>query len=256
MRLTQLKTQATARRVLGFLDAHAAIIGTAVPPELRTEIDDVVNQLTTNSVTQETAAGSAKSQTAIQDEYRRDLYVRFVRPIARITKRVLAAISADDRTALVLTADDTRHPSVVTKVTALANAAEKYQAVFVRNGMAADFVAQLRAAIAQLTSSIDTRDRQVGQRKGATTALVAADKTFKTLLGQLDSVLNPVLRKNPGVLGDWTATKHIVQITPMPLPTGSVVQTITQPSVTPAGPAAPVTPVTPVTPVPSAGSAK
>jgi hypothetical protein len=246
MRLTQLKTQATGRRVLGFLDAHAAIIGTAVPPELRTEIDDAVNQLTTNSVTQETSGGSAKSQTGIQDQYRRDLYVKFVRPIARITKRVLSAISVDDRTALVLKADDTRQPSVVTKVTALANAAEKYQAVFVRNGMAADFVAQLRAAIAQLTSSIDTRDRQVGQRKGATAALVAADKSFKTLLRQLDSVLHPVLRANPGVLADWTATKHIVQITTMPAPTGGVVLPITQPSVTPAGPVTPVTPVTPV----------
>ena len=242
MRLTQMKTQGTGRRVQGFLDAQAAIVGTAVPPSVRAQLDAAVAQLTTYSVEQETTDGSAQSHTALQEEYRKDLYVRFVRPIARITKRVLVSISADERMALVMTADDTRLPSVVTKVTALADAAEKYQPVFVDNGMPSDFIAQVRAAIAQLTTSIDTRDRHVARRGGATAALAAADRNFKELLAQIDSVLLPVLRGNPAVLAEWTAAKHIPRVATTPLPNGS----ITMPDASSS-----VAPVTPVTPLPT-----
>ena len=233
MRITFRKTQGTGRRVQGFLDANAAIVGLAVPPSVRAELDDSVGQLTTYSVEQETTDGSAQSHTAIQEEYRKDLFVRFVRPIARITKRVLVSISADQRNALVMTADETRLPSVVTKVTALADAAEQYQQVFVSNGMPSDFIAQLRAAIVQLTTSIDTRDRHLGRRSGATAALAAADRNFKQLLAQIDSVLLPVLRGNPSLLAEWTAVKHIPRVPVTPLPTGSLTVPDTSSAVTP-----------------------
>jgi hypothetical protein len=220
MRGTARKAAATGRRIQGFLKAEAGVVGTAASPEVQAELDGLVSQLETYAVQQDEADGSATAHTALQEEYRKDAYVRFVRPIARISKRYLSL--APEITALVVTADDTRSPDVVTKLTKLANAAEVHHQTLVAKGMPSDFVAQLRTAIAQFTTTMDVRDRYIGTRAAATTGLNVAQRELRGLIEQLDSLLLPVLRGNQAVLADWISTKHIPKLTVNPLPTGGV----------------------------------
>lgn len=217
---TARKAANTGRRIQGFLTAEAVFVGTAVTPEVRAELDGLVSQLEGYAVQQEESDGAATAHTALQEEYRKDAYIRFVRPIARIAKRSLP--QAPEISSLVLMADDTRAPDVVTKLTKLANAAEVHQQTFISKGLPSDFVAQLRALIAQITATVDVRDRHLGTRAAATTGLKVAQRELKSLIEQLDSVLLPVLRANPTVLADWISSKHIPKLPVTPLPTGGL----------------------------------
>jgi hypothetical protein len=237
MKKTHVKAQTVGYRVQGFLDAHADVVAGVVRPEVRAELDRLVQQLDGYAVEQTTTTSGALTATAAQSQLRRQFYELFIKRIARITKRVIGRVPEFD--AMVLKADVTEEPSFLATANALADAVQKYEAVFVANGMASDFVAQMHAAIGQLMTTTATRDRQVGRRVGSTAGLAAADKAFRELLGQLDALLVPALKNNPAVLADWKAVSRIPQPPVTPLPTGSVVVTAT-PTSEAADPAQPV----------------
>jgi hypothetical protein len=221
MRNTAQKATNTGRRIQRFFTAQAAIVGTVATPDVQAELDGLVSRLEAYAAQQDVSDGTASAHTSLLDEYRRDAYVRFVRPIARISKRFLSQVP--EITALVLTADDTRRPDVVTKLTNLANAAEVNQQTLIAKGMPSDFVVQLRAAIERMTAALDTRDRHPGTRAAATAGLKTAQTELNSLIGQLDSLLIPILRGNPAVLADWISSKHIPKLPVNPLPTGNLI---------------------------------
>jgi hypothetical protein len=218
---THVKTQTVGYRVQGFMDAHADVVAGIVRPEVRAELDRLVQQLDGYAVEQKTTTSGALTATATKSELRKDFYEGFIKPIARITKRVIGRVPDFD--AMVLKAEVSDEPSFLATANALADAVQKYEAVFVTNGMASDFVAQIRASIGQMTTTTATRDRQVGRRVGSTAGLVAADKAFRELLAQLDALLVPALKRNPAVLADWKAVSRIPQLPVNPVPTGGVV---------------------------------
>jgi hypothetical protein len=221
MRNTAQKATNTGRRIQGFLTAQAPIVGTVATPDVQAELDVLVSRLEAFAAQQDVSDGTASAHTSLLDEYRRDAYVRFVRPIARISKRFLS--QSPEITALVLSADDTRRPDIVTKLTNLANAAEVHQQTLIAKGMPSDFVVTLRAAIVQMTAAMDTRDRYLGTRAAAIAGLKTAQKELKSLIEHLDSLLMPILRGNPAVLADWISSKHIPKLPVNPLPTGNLI---------------------------------
>jgi hypothetical protein len=221
MKNTQVKTQIVATRVQGFLDAHADVVAGVVRPEIRAQLDQLATQLADYALEQGTTTSAALTATATQPQLRRQFYELFIKPIRIITKRVVGRVPEYD--AMVLKLAVTKEPTFVTTANVLADAAQKYEPVLVANGLPSDFVAQMRALIGQLTTTTATRDRHVGRRVGSTAALTAADRAFRELLAQLDSLLVPLLAKNPAVLADWKASSRIPQLPVTPLPTGGVV---------------------------------
>lgn len=79
----------------------------------------------------------------------------------------------------------------------MADAAAAHEQLFVRRGLPADFIAQLRTGIAGLGTSTGNRNRLLGRKQGATSVLADADSELRDILSTLDIVLKDQLKKNP-----------------------------------------------------------
>jgi hypothetical protein len=220
MQATQFKTSDAGRRVQGFLDTHTAAVGNAVPAELRAEFDAAVTQLATYQQEQESNTGAARGETANQKVLRADVYERFLNPIAKIVKRKLS--QTPEVIELVVPARALRAKSFVAKATASADAAANYVPVFSANGLSADFVPQMKAAIAKITASSDLRARQLSRKSTATAELKASDKAIKLLIDQIGAVITPALKGNTDALSDWAVSKRVHRTPVTPLPTGNL----------------------------------
>jgi hypothetical protein len=207
MKRKQGMTLEAGQRALGFFDAHADVIGRDAVVRLRELIEASVAELQAFELEQVAATGSAKGETTVQESLRRDIYVRSLLPIRVIANRALR--EAAELPVLKVRSRVPRDGEFVTKVIALANAAEKHEAVFIDHGMQPDFLAQLDAALADLMASTERRGRHYGRRSAATAGLKAADKSLKDNLVVADSVLKPILKSDADLLADWVASSKI-----------------------------------------------
>jgi hypothetical protein len=252
MKSTHFPVLDTGRRVQGFLDAQAAALGAAVPATLRAQLDDGVAQGTAFQLEQGASTSAAKGETSKQQLIRDDLYARFLHPVEGVAKKKLKGVASVTEFASLVISSAFRHGNkLLSKATELADAAVKYEKIFVDNGLPADFIAQLKAGLADITASEAARGRQVSRRTAATAGLVAADKAIRATVDSLNRALRPALKKNPPLLADWMASKQIRKLVVTPLPTGSPgapASPATQPPS--AGPATPATPASPTTPAP------
>jgi hypothetical protein len=238
------------RRVQGFLDAQAATVGIIVPAALRAQLDDGVTQGAAFQLEQGASTSAAKGETSKQQLIRDDLYARFIHPVEGVAKKKLKGLATVTELASLIISAAFRHSNkLLTKATELADAAAKYEKVFIDNGLPADFIAQLRAGIAEVIASEAARVRQLSRRAAATTGIATSDKAIRATVDSMSRVLRPALKSNPPLLTDWMASKRIRQLAVTPLPTGSVsapASPATQPPS--AGPATPTTPASQSTP--------
>jgi hypothetical protein len=238
MKTTQGNTLDTGRRVQGFLDTQAAIIGTAISASLRAKLDAAVSQLAASQLEQDASTAAALGETTTQLMLRTNLFDTFVEPIGRAARIELRNVP--EFPALVVLKATVERTEFVTKVSSQIEAAAKYPQTFLDHGLPTDFVAQVQAALAQVSASADARARSLSRRSAATEGNKTAAKAVRDAIGLLAGPLSPVLKKNPSLAADWIASKRIRQTPVTPLPTGSVVV----PSTTPAT-EAPTSPATP-----------
>jgi hypothetical protein len=147
------------------------------------------------------------------------VYDAFIAPIAGIAK--VALTKAPEYQNLTAPALTKRKLSFVTRATEVVNAAEKYQALMIEHGMASDFVAQFRAALAEVVASRTSRGTLATQRSEATAGIRAADKAVRHSLRLVDRQLKPTLKLNPALAGAWATAKKVVRLPVTPLPTGA-----------------------------------
>ncbi len=238
MKSTHFPVLDTGRRVQGFLDAQAAAIGAAVPATLRAQLDDAVTQCAAFQLEQGASTSAAKGETSRQQLIRADLFARFLHPVEGVAKKKLKGVATVTELASLVISSAFKHGNkLLSKATELADAAAKYEKTFVDNGLPADFIAQLRAGIAEVTASEAARVRQLSRRAAATTGLKTSDKAIRATVDSMNRALKPALKKNPALLSDWMASKRIRQLVVTPLPTGS-----------PGAPASPATQPPPTSP--------
>jgi hypothetical protein len=251
MQLKHLNVLDTVRRVQGFLVRQAAALGALVTAALSAQLDEAGTQLVSFQQEQGAAASAAKGETANQAAYRKDFYAKFMRPIARITKARLK--NAPEYSLLVVPSRGLRNGDFAGTAQTLVDTAAKYEKDFLAGGMATDFLAQMRAAIAQLTASKAAGDQAVSRRQAATQGIAQASKAARDAIVVLDSAIAPAVKQNASLLADWKASKKIVPTltTLPPQPTGLAPATPT----TPAGSPTPVVAPAPTAPTPSTNSA-
>jgi hypothetical protein len=220
MQLTQHNVSDTGRRVQTFLDSQSAVLGTTVPATLRAQLDTAVTQLATSGQDQESLASAVRGAIASQIAMRKALKVDFLDPMARIARHALRA--SPDFPALVVPATGLRKGDFMTKVNAIVDAAAKHEQDFVDHGMPADFIAQLRAAVAALNASVDTRGKQKGLLKQAGQGIKDSTKALRGVLHVMDGIMKRALKTNQPVLANWTATKRIQATVVTPLPGGDL----------------------------------
>lgn len=189
MQSSERKALEVARRVQEFLDAQVTNLTKTLPAQLRARIDVVVQQLADGQVEQALASAMARAETAKQAEYRRDAYIRFLRPIGRIATIVFG--DSWQLRSLVMPAASTRQPRFLERAALVADVASTYPQVFVGHGMTADFVDQLQLALDQIRSAGDAHDHYMGRQVAATASLKSAAKYARDVVGLLDALLTP-----------------------------------------------------------------
>lgn len=91
----------------------------------------------------------------------------------------------------------------------LTTQASTYESVLVEHGLAADFIAQLRSAIANLRASLDGRGAARANRRGATKQVAESLALGAKYVHMMDVVLSKALRNDPAKLAVWKATKRV-----------------------------------------------
>jgi hypothetical protein len=197
-------------------------------------------------VEQAAATGTARGETASLALLRKDFYTRFMRPIARNAKASLKGVG--EYPTLVVASSGLRKGDFVGAAQAMADAATKYEKTLLEHGMATDFLTQMRAAIAQLTTSNDDRDRNISRREAATQGIKTMSAVGHEVVVNLDAIVLPALKTNPSALADWKASKRVTSPTALPAqPTGLPSASTT----TPVAPASVATTAGDPTPAPS-----
>jgi hypothetical protein len=207
MKHKQSMTLEAGQRALGFFDAHAAAIGNETVGRLRTLIEQRVAELQAFQLEQEISIGSAKGETVVQENARREIYERFLCPIRGIADRMLR--EKPELPLLKVRSRVPRDGDFITKVITFANAAEKHEAAILNAGMPADFLAQLDAWLGALTRSTETRARLHSRRSAATAGLKAADRGLRDNLSIATSQMKTILKSDSALLADWMASSTI-----------------------------------------------
>ena len=210
------------QRVQEFLDAQVAKLAETIPASLRARIDQVVRRLSEQQAEQTLATAMAAAETAKKNEYRLDVYIRFLRPIGRIA--VIVFDDSRELRSLVMSAASMRQPRFLERAALVADVASTYPKVFVGHGMKADFIDQLRALLDQIRSAGDSHDHYMGRQVAATASLESAAKYARDIVRLLDALLTPALKNDPALLADWAASKRISTAETAPPPSGNSAQ--------------------------------
>jgi hypothetical protein len=206
---SERKALEVIRRVQEFLEAQVTNITKTLPAQLLVRIDVVARQLADGQAEQALATAMARAETAKRAEYRRDVYIRFLRPIGRIATIVFG--DSWQLRSLVMRAASTRHPRFLERAALVADVASTYPQVFVGHGMSADFIDQLQLVLDQIRSAGDAHDHYMGRQVAATASLKSSAKYARDVVGLLDALLTPALKDDPALLASWAANRRTPQ---------------------------------------------
>ena len=88
-------------------------------------------------------------------------------------------------------------------------AAKPFEAQFVANGLAPDFLAQLLGARDELADALHTRSRLIGTHVGARKGLQVQLARGRVAVDRLDAVVRARFASDPTVLAKWRSAKRV-----------------------------------------------
>ncbi len=206
MRNEQNAVLASLRRAQQVLDTHADRLS-PVNTSTRTQLDDVVTQLSTLAITQDGGARGSKGETARQHALQLALRRNYMAPIAELARLKLREVP--EFAALTLPSADVNPQRLVAAAYAMADAASTHAPVLVGNGLPATFADDLRAAAAALSDSVLERSKYQGSRVGATAGLIAEEKRGRSLLKVLNALIMAHVGNDAQVMAEWTVAKAV-----------------------------------------------
>jgi hypothetical protein len=177
--------------------------------------DEAVAKLQAFESVQDKSTGSAKGETATQKRLRREIYADFLGPL-----RDMAELQKINDPALIVDSYIERHGDFDTQVDNAATAADKYPDLLVNYLANPNFVVELRAALAALRASRDSREQLWVSRSGATGGIEAAEKELRERIRALDAALEAKLRNNLPLLANWKVVSRIRKTRTTPRPGG------------------------------------
>lgn len=207
MRIEEGAVLETLRRIQGFLDAKHEILSAVNQSNARKRVDELVDKLSTHSVEQFAGRRVAQGETAKQHAMRKALRSDYMLPVAIIAGELLR--EQPDFAKLRVPKSKTGTVGLATAAYDMAKVADQHIDVFIGEGLAPDFVVQLRDAADRLLQSMDARGQGKGQRAGATAGLKSATKRARSQIRLLDSLVRPKLGTDDTLLREWKSAKHI-----------------------------------------------
>ena len=231
-------------RVQEFLTQHPLSDAPATLGPQASELNDVIERLSTDSVDQEAGTRYVRAHVESQRKLRRTLYTERMLPISRVAREVFGATGMDKAFRMPKSAKVTQ--VLLAAAGAMAEVAEKEKDVFIQHGLPQDFIDQLKAGAKAIEVARDAKTENARRRVTATAAVKDQLKRGRKAVRLLDAILEPRLAKDPELLAAWRSAKRV--------PPQAVSAT---PAIAPAVPVAPAPHVTQVgAPQPSSTTEK
>ena len=191
------------RRVQEFLVANE-VAETAA--QVR-QLSEVIRQMSETGTEQDVSGRQSRGEVARQRALRKALRVHHLVPISRIARRMFGLPGMDVKFTLPRFRAD--NEELIDAATGMAQAAESHAAAFEREGLAQDFVEQLRAATAELTAAVGTRVQAGQRRKLADETVTALVNRGQASVYMLDAIVSSRLVSKPELLAAWKVAKRL-----------------------------------------------
>ncbi|MCC7001285.1 MAG: hypothetical protein IT357_03940 [Gemmatimonadaceae bacterium] len=177
-------------------------------------LDEVVPLIREHAGVQLTGRALSRAELRVQGKLIKQLFVRHMRPIATIARTQIGP-DANDRLPVVIKMP--RTGIGVTKILqacdSMIAAARPYEAVFIANGLPADFLARFIAVRNELEGMLGDRAAMVGQHVGARAALAVQIRRGRNAVDRLDAVVKAAFDGDAETLAKWRAAKRVHQLT-------------------------------------------
>ena len=212
MNVRQKQVMDSYVRVQAFLDAHPTT-GTLTYANAREMLDDVQQRVRAYAGAQFEGRDGSRIALRRQEDWVSQLLEDFMRPIVTIARAQIGATSE------VGLPDGLRMPTtpqgptkLLARCDGMIAAARPFEAVFVANGMPADFLAQFAAARNGLERAMGARATQVVTHVAARTGLRAGLILGRRAVDRLDAIVRSSFRRDPAVLIAWRMAKRVQQV--------------------------------------------
>jgi hypothetical protein len=235
MNKDQRAAQRRCRRVRDFLTQHPKLGSVADLAKQTQVLDEVLAGLPVLGEEQDANLRQARAETSRQRALRTTLRYDHMAPISKVA-RLLRGSTGIDR-ALVMPTLSNDNDALIDAARGMAQAAAKQSAVFIGQGMAVDFVEQLRAATSALADVLGARVES--QRRGIV-ARQSIDELVQrgtTAVNMLDALVTPLLSQDADLLRAWRTVKRPIEpggvqsdAAPQQSPAAAGVQPVTSPA--------------------------
>jgi hypothetical protein len=195
------------QRVQAFLVANPAP-APATYADSEKILDGVVARLSEHASTQRSGLRLGQAEREKQRTLMRKLREQHLRPIVAIGKSAVDEMAGIEQ-ALKMPSADYGVVKLLADATAIAEAATKYEPVFVTRGRPADFLAQLKAAIDELRVITTDRATLAGRRVGARAGIGEEIRRGRKAVEVLDSIVRAAFVDNEVVLARWQVAKQL-----------------------------------------------
>ena len=198
-------------RVRSFLDANPAT-GVLNYDSARVMLDDIIQRLRGYAGAQVSGRELGRAETRRQSDQIQAIYDRHMRPIVTIAR---AQIAPDSDVGLPAALRMPRMPIGPTKVLAASDgmieAVRQFEAVFIVNGMPADFITQFQSARDALERLMGGRATQIGTHVAARTGLKVQLTRGRRAVERLDAIVRASFRGDWVKIVAWRGAKRVHQ---------------------------------------------
>lgn len=196
-------------RVRQFLDEHPAK-GALTYASAQGMLDDVIGRLRGFASAQYRGRELSRAEVRRREEQEQVLLDQHIRPIVTIAR---AQIEPDSDVGIPEALRMPRLPITASKLITVCDgmmeAAQAHEALFVANGLPADFLAQFAAARDALERAVGGRASQVGSHIAARAGLAVQIKRGRRAVERLDALVRASYRNDPATLAAWRGAKRV-----------------------------------------------
>lgn len=196
----------TLQRVKEFLTQHPLADEPESLGAQAAELDDVLQRLSNEVVGQDAGRRFTRVHTEREQILRLALYAEHMQPISRVARDAFGKNGMDRAFRLPRTNVTV---ALIASARAMAMAAGKEKDVFLRHGLAQDFIEQLMSAASLLEETRTAKTESARHRTTATAEVRNQLTRGRKAVRLLDAVLLPRLRKEPQLLAAWTSAKKV-----------------------------------------------
>lgn len=196
-------------RVRTFVIEHPAT-GVLTYASARATLDDVVEKVRELASREYRGREMSRAEVQRQKEQVAVVLDHHIRPIVTIARAQIEPTSDVGLPAgLRMPKVPLNASRALTVSDGMIEAARPFEAVFVANGLPADFLAQFQAARDELERLGGGRAVQVGAHMAARTSLPVQLLRGRRAVERLDAIVRASYRRNPGVLAAWRSVKRV-----------------------------------------------